>query len=172
MPVGTAPPLPVTSHGPFLVQKMLSRASSAPLLDEDDADGRGGGGTAWDGDFWVDTEAQAQLGSMFEVLRPFPACCSRPPRLLTAVLLRPRGVGCARRSRGACTTTVTESRTSRGAAHCWQRAPWTRAHSATRATNGATGASAARACSHTRSGARTARAVPAACIARASTRAV
>jgi hypothetical protein len=45
---------------------MDCRASSA-LLDDDDADGRGGG-TAWDGDFWVDTEAQQQLGSMFEVL--------------------------------------------------------------------------------------------------------
>jgi hypothetical protein len=46
---------------------MVSRASSAPLLDDDDGDGRGGG-TAWDGDFWVDSEAQQQLGSMFEVL--------------------------------------------------------------------------------------------------------
>ena len=44
----------------------LSRCCSAQVLD-DDGDARGAGGTAWDGDFWVDTQAQHQLVHMLEV---------------------------------------------------------------------------------------------------------
>jgi len=37
------------------------------LIHDDDGEGRGS--TAWDGDFWVDTEAQGHIERMLEVQR-------------------------------------------------------------------------------------------------------
>ena len=64
----------------------FGRLSSGELLDHDD-DVRGGVSTAWDGDFWVDSEAEQQLGSIFEVSTHHTSASPYAPLLAAAQAL-------------------------------------------------------------------------------------